>query len=200
MKKPTAVFLTALLAVLPILAALPATDNFNRANGPIGSNWTAVTGAWLVDINEARPDTAANFSAVYWNADTFGNDQYAQVVIKNIGTPAGGPAVRIATGGAQSWYVCYVNSPNLTLDKLVGGAYTSLATAALPSVGDTLRTEVSGTTVRCLVNGTQVASVTDTSLASGAAGLSGYNAGNTSVDDFEAGNLSVARRRQVVIQ
>jgi hypothetical protein len=59
--------------------ALPASDNFNRANAnPAGGNWTTMPLAVAIQIISNQCAASGVGAAARWNADTFGNDQYSQ--------------------------------------------------------------------------------------------------------------------------
>src|SRR4029077_4016811 len=60
------------------------TDDFNRANGALGSNWTKQLGAGgtlVVAGNQAGASIEDAYCMAFWNADSFGDDQYAEVTI-----------------------------------------------------------------------------------------------------------------------
>ncbi len=87
------------LAVVPILVlgmlavpflqqvanAATVSDNFNRANGGLGSNWTTVAGTTAPKIanNTLQPGTAGALNSAYWSASTFSGDQFAQTNLPN---------------------------------------------------------------------------------------------------------------------
>src|SRR5579863_1167033 len=60
--------------------ATSVSDNFNRANGGLGSNWTTMTGtnAPQISSNLLQPGTANTVNAAFWTANSFANDQYVQ--------------------------------------------------------------------------------------------------------------------------
>ena len=58
-------------------------DNFNRADGGIGSNWTSPSNSWEVVSNKARQNSG---EWVYWNATNFGNDQEVFVTLDTLQT------------------------------------------------------------------------------------------------------------------
>lgn len=113
-------------------------------------------------------------------------------------------AALVSTGGAGS----------AQIGKVVGGAATTLASAPFPVATDTvydLRLELAGSALRFFVNGAQIATATDGSLASGTIGVATTAAraelgqirsgtptasapppggGTLFSDDFEAGNTS----------
>ena len=73
--------LVAGLLTLPLLVpsahAATISDNFNRANGGLGSNWTTVTGTAAPQIvnNTAQPGSAGTLNSAYWSANTFGSNR-----------------------------------------------------------------------------------------------------------------------------
>src|ERR1700733_6651897 len=53
--------------------AATASDNFNRANGPLGSNWTNVSDGGLTIANDIAKGTKSSAnSGDMWKANTFG--------------------------------------------------------------------------------------------------------------------------------
>ncbi|MBI3241541.1 MAG: CSLREA domain-containing protein [Chloroflexi bacterium] len=60
-------------------------DNFNRANGGIGSNWSGNTGSYVIASNRLDPVSGGD---IYWNVTQYGANQEAYVTLVNI-DPAG---------------------------------------------------------------------------------------------------------------
>lgn len=186
---------------------LPATDGFtgtdNTTLPTYSSNWSNGLQTCKIKSNGATGD-GAGFCIVYWNADAFNNDQYAQVVIK-AGNNAeyNGGAVRCSAGGGNGYaYITDVNI-NSGLWKVVNGSGTQLGSSSSGGgVNDVYRTEAEGTTIRPIRNGaldTGIGAQTDSSLASGSGGLMSYNDAATAYcDDWEAGNLGGAPASLVV--
>ncbi len=56
-------------------------DNFNRANGPIGSNWSGNTGSYAVNAN--RLNVIVN-GYIFWNPTSFGANQEVYVTLTTI--------------------------------------------------------------------------------------------------------------------
>jgi len=56
-------------------------DDFNRANGAIGSNWSGDTGSYVIASNQL--DVNAD-GYIFWNASSFGADQEAYVTFSNV--------------------------------------------------------------------------------------------------------------------
>ena len=183
--------------------AVLATDTFTRAdNLDLGTDWDVPTGGSAFQLlnNAAAPRNPDTDAVESNNSATWPNDQYAQCAATVSGTTstAGpGPAVRIATG-ALTLYRCVVShaaSNNVELAKIVSGTYTQLALRTQAwTDGDVLRLEVAGTTLKVFRNGTQMgANVTDSSIASGRAGI-GFSSVTTSasLDNWEGGDFTTA--------
>lgn len=174
--------------------ALPATDNFNRTDGGLGSNWTAAYGALAILSNQVRPNNVGDEAGLYWNADTFAADQYSQATYAVAGAnDAIGVAVRMSGSGATAnYYMAYCDGATLYLGKVINGVWSQIgATDSGWAAGDLIRLEVEGTTLRVKRGSTTRLTATDSSISSGSAGLAGYNAFSAGrIDNWEGGNLS----------
>lgn len=179
--------------------ALPATESFTGADGTLltnlNSNWAANANNFAVYSNELRADDPTYVGALArWSADSFANDQYASCTLTAIAGSgdAVGPAVRVPTTGVTGYFVFADNYGANTreLAKLVAGTYTTLASdATTESVGVVYRIDASGSTITAKRNGATIFSVTDSSIASGAAGVFGFGNGTGSrIDIWEGGN------------
>lgn len=172
---------------------LPAIDNFNRADGSLGSNWTQANGTNNPRISSNALDSfdASNDCLAYWNADSFNNDQYSQLVYKSGTGQFLGPSARVSASNGYGTELNQVGGRYLF--KVVAGVTTTIASdsGASFAANDLYRLECSGTSITLKKNGTNVFSVTDTAVPSGAAGVTGYGTGGgaTAWDDFEGGNL-----------
>lgn len=177
--------------------ALPATDNFTRADGALGANWTGSVGSDLaISSNEVTGASGAD-SSMYWNADTPGNDQYAKCTIKNMS--AGqyvGPFVR---GNATDFVILVAQSnTDFQIQWYNGAAWTQIGStySATPTAGDVLEIRATGTTFKGFINGVERISGTNVSApASGSGGLYVYN-NSARIDDFEVGNVATATLEQ----
>ncbi len=167
-------------------------DNFNRADGALGSNWTILVGTnpYSIISNVAATNGASAENCTVYNAFTPADNQWAEVTITQTGNDAYvGPAVR---GSGTSWYVFYGDTGNRALYRIVSGTPTSLASSATGfAVNDVIRLEVEGTTLRAYVNGVLWTSVTDSSLASGNTGMATWSTSTSGrVDNFTADNIA----------
>ena len=95
-------------------AAGSGSDNFNRADGVLGSNWTTVAGTAAPKIvsNTLRAGTASALNSAYWSASTFGADQFAQTSLPNSSGSQYGPGIAVRLSGAKGYFLWYGNSPN----------------------------------------------------------------------------------------
>lgn len=168
------------------------TDNFNRANGAIGSNWTNLNGTFGVNANQAKPLTlgADSRAQSVWSGGVIGNDQYSQAALVNVASYAG-----VVVRGALAAYTCYVavaNGTDSIIQKFVAGTGTGLASGGPAfAAGDVIRLEVKGTALTLFKNGNVVLTATDSAIASGYAGIAGYSATNRAVDNWEGGEIAI---------
>lgn len=181
------------------VAASGIADDFNRADGGLGSNWTVVQGTFAVASNKCSITTSGRNQA-YWNAATPADNQYAEAVVTAPVLPGSqvGVICRHNGGNAQANSSFYVlrwekDSGNLSITKIINGGITNLTSAAVSQAtldGKTVRLECSGTTLTGYLNGVSTLSTTDAALTTGRVGLWGHSGGGTTtVDDFAAGDL-----------
>jgi hypothetical protein len=175
-----------------------ASDNFQRADGPLGSNWTDITDGGMSISGDAATGTSG-VSGDVWTANTFGNDQFSQITLTSTqltGSQWIGGAVRSDNSGQDAYAGIYFwnnGSPELMLFKRQGGAWTQLGSAFASgalSAGTQIEVTAVGSAVSVLENGTTEISVTDTSLTSGAPGLMAYGTGQAA--GWSGGNASSA--------
>jgi hypothetical protein len=181
--------------------SLPALDDFNRADGGLGSNWATQTGENAPSISSNKCRTTLLESAARWTADVFDSDHYAQAAIATGSAGwAMGPSTRCQSG-AQSFYTAQTSDDNgngsgdsINLYRCVAGSFTLLqGITDAHVIGDVIRLETQGTTLRVYKTGVQVGTnTTDSSLSGGAAGLRIYINGTAYLDDWEGGNLGAA--------
>ena len=165
--------------------ALPASDAFTSAGDSTlqaySASWTINSGAYSVNgtDDEAFPNASSDCIA-HWNADTFGNDQYAEVVFGNLGTYWSGAGVRAAVSAASTYgFWTDGSGANTELFKIVTGTWTQLGSSGSVAwaAGNTLRIEASGTTITPYRNGSVYSSIgaqTDSALSSGYGGMTGW--------------------------
>ena len=169
--------------------ALPATDNFNRANqNPIAGNWSVVTGwANAQLLSNAVQNLGGAGAAIYWNGDIFDNNQYSQ--IKVTGDFRGGAIVRVNGNVFYLWY--YAGANVMRYYRVTGvEAYTQLGSdiSVTVNTNSILKLEISGSTLTGYVDGVAQVTKTDTNIVAGSAGIH-FNGTAQIWDDWEGGNL-----------
>ena len=173
--------------------ALPATDDFNRADAnPIGGNWTqtyGLGGSLQIYSNKAIA-VGYGTAGAYWNADSFSSDHYSQVKIT---TPAdGGPAIRIQSGATTFYLVEAYPGVGFRLGKYVAGSQTTLINwTGTPAANDVVKLSATGSTIEMFQNGVSLGSVVDTAITGGAAGLF-VSGGGIYFDDWEGGDVAAS--------
>ncbi|GIH97306.1 polysaccharide lyase family 1 protein [Planobispora siamensis] len=184
-----AAMLFAALTLASVPSAFAATlfgDDFE--DGDAGG-WSRSGGSWSVVTDGSRAyrqsGTSADARAV---AGAGWANQAVQARVKPIAFNGTGRHVAVAARAQSTssyYFLGLSNAGSVVLGKRTGGAPVILDSApATVTAGTwyTLRLEAFGTTLRGFVGGAEVVSATDTSIASGRAGLTGYYA-SASFDD-----------------
>jgi hypothetical protein len=200
-----------LAASLVLWAALPATEAFTGANTTDlvthNGSWTYSNGGdWEINTNAGRCAQGNYDGIAYWNADSFDSDQYSQAVVANLsGDTWIGVIVRVNGASMNNGYYATwdASGENLVLRELTAGSWANIATTAAAGleVSDVVRLEAEGTYLTVKVNGSTVLGPsTDSSFASGSAGIVCYAPEGSRIDDWEGGNLAApAGRRKITL-
>jgi hypothetical protein len=173
--------------------ALPATDNFNRANGPLGANWSDAPGwpdGWDIWNNYAI-GTEGVLNASIWTADTPNANHYSQGKYLFLYI-AGGLAVRVPTSSStKNGYYLGVSSTAIRCNKIVANTESQVGSdfSRTNLTTEVFRFEANGTTLSVYVDDVFVTSWEDSDLSGGTFGLCGW-ATNTYIDDWEGGNVA----------
>jgi hypothetical protein len=175
------------------LSPRPFRDDFNRADGGLGSNWVAVQGSFGITSNKIEC-TAGMRSAARWAVAADGDDQWAQLTIVDFGTFAGtiGVGVRMLTSGEYYEYVVYNGGRTLGRRSVVPDTVFQLGFSSTGVVaGDVIRLEVRGNKLRPLINGVldpDIGEITDNNITGGGtAGIAGEVADATTGDNWSGG-------------
>lgn len=175
------------------------SDNFNRANAVnLGGNWTVGPIATLfIDGNTCATNNIGGTSEYeYWSANTFSPNQYSEATILSVNNFSAvvvrGSAVADTYYGGGCNAFSFGNNRQ-RIWKRIAGVDTSLAVAAATVIAanDLVRLTVSGTLLTLSVNGVNVLSVIDTTLATGNPGLASRSAGTLvhTFDDWTGGGV-----------
>lgn len=187
-------------SLAPFVRALIATDDFNRADGALG---TTPVGAKAWTITKTGPDST-NWAIVGNKAKVSGNVGVALAVINGAAQTTtvsatyeaftGGPLAGVAFRGDATSILCFYaqNSPAGTwvVQRFTysGGAFTSIATGVTAAhvVGQKMEVRCSGNTFTCYINGVQVHQFTDAAAGNnyGLMAFSNNTANVTNMDNF----------------
>jgi hypothetical protein len=190
------------------------TDDFNRADGGLGSNWTTPTGAnaFAIDTNRAIGNIGGfEWVGANYTGATFSNDQSAQVKFDFNGSTSSNGIMDVhvrASNSARTYYFLQVNcAGNWYVGRQVTGTETILFDfndfpAVVFADDDVGKLEVSGSgasiVVKAYRNGVQIGTdYSDTSggIDSGNPGIALFNlgtgggSGTPVIDDFAAADL-----------
>lgn len=170
-----------------VQAGATFADNFNRPDGPLGSNWlNSSTFPGIAIASNQAVNSASTWAISFVNpaVHTFAADQYAEV--KYVSGSFAGPVVRWQYPVSESGYFCFVNPPaggGIYVYRIDNGGFVGLGSWGSAVPGDTIRLAVSGSTLGLFVNGVSVISLTDATYTGGSPGIAAYN---SIVDDFQA--------------
>jgi hypothetical protein len=155
-----------------------ATDNFNRANvNPIAGNWTTNPGAGAMRISGNQLMGVGTSNTIYWNANSFSNNQCSRVTMVDLGATYGGPAVRVSSSQHSYYYFKVANGGTAyEYGKVVNGSWSPLgaAVSGTPQANDVLTFCAFDNVLTGYVNGVFNATRTDSSLNSGGPGVTLY--------------------------
>ena len=160
-------------------SATSASDDFNRANGSLGANWTDITDGGMSISSQAVLGSSSGLAGDIRTGETYASDQYSQLEVTSTQLSGGqwiGPAVRSQTGGQNTYLGIYFwnsGSPQLRLYKRSAGTWTQLGNSYNSgplAAGTQLKLTAVGSTISFLQNGIARITVTDNSFTGGAPG------------------------------
>ena len=176
--------------------ATSASDNFSRADGPLGANWTDISDGAMAISSGTVIGTAGRVTGDVWNANTFASDQFSQIQLTSAQLTGGqwvGPAVRVQNSGQDGYVGFYYwnnGSPELMLYKRASGSFDQLGStynSGPLAAGTQLQLEAVGSRISLLLNGAQVISASDSSITGGAPGIMAY--GSAQAGSWSGGDV-----------
>ena len=174
------------------------SDNFNRADGGLGGNWTTVAGTSAPKIvsNTLQAGTPGALNSAYWSASTFGADQFAQASLPNSSGTQYGPGIAVRLSGTKGYFLWYGNSPGTVslwrMDGSSSSSWTQLAQSApltMSPSSDVWMIQAVGSTISGYQNGNLVVQATDTNITSGSPGVWLYYSSNQ-IDNWSGGDVT----------
>lgn len=148
---------------------MSVSDNFNRADGGLGSNWTTIEGTPEVVSNKVGSSAGGAYNAAYWSGNTWNADQTSEIVLA-VADLYLAPIVR---GGSGPTYYGYFNNGN-TIKRVAGADTSIISGGGTTTLNDVMKITATGTTIEIFKNGVSQGSVTDSAIASGSAGVATY--------------------------
>ena len=185
------------------------TDNFNRADGALGSGWLD-NGAFAIASNRLTRQPGGGSDHATFTQDVGSSDMFVEADLYTGGAAqAGGDngyvciQARNDGGVGQNAYLGFYNptgdggfASTWQIGKVQGGGYSDVAVAdatgvGYPPQGSKLRLEVEGSTIRLYLDGALKVTTTDTSITTGNyAGVNtNYVSPVTGYDNFRVGLL-----------
>ena len=197
-------FLLSCSLVIPLLAptqqalAATASDDFNRADGGLGANWTGISGGALAISSQVAVGSASGgVTGDTWSAASFGSDQFSQIEVTSAPLTGGqwiAAVVRAQNSGLSGYaglYFWNFGSPELMVFKRSSGNWTQLGgtySSGVLAAGTQLQLKAVGSTISFLQNGVQRLSVTDSSFTGGAPGI--MVNGTSAADNWSGGSAA----------
>jgi hypothetical protein len=175
--------------------ATTVSDNFNRANGALGSNWTTVTGTNAPKIvsNVLKAGTAGAINSAYWSANTFSGNQFAQANLPASSGSNWGPGIAVRLSNSKGYFLWYGNTANTVsiwrMDS--SSSWTQIAASGTLTIAatDVWMLQANGSVITAYQNGKQVASVTDTHYTTGSPGVWLWFS-NNQITNWSGGDLA----------
>ena len=171
-------------------------DDFNRADGGLGANWTDISDGGLSISSQAVVGSSGTAGDIR-TAETFTSDQYSQVEVTSTQLTGGqwiGPAVRTQGGGQNTYLGIYFwnnGSPELRLYKRSAGTWIQLGSSyscGPLGAGTRLRLMAVGSRISFLQDGVERIAVSDSSFTGGAPGIMSFGAARA--DNWSGGSAS----------
>ncbi|MDL1944805.1 VWA domain-containing protein [Chloroflexi bacterium CFX2] len=86
-----------------VFPTTPILDDFNRAGGAIGNNWSGNTFGYNIFSNQLSVDYSGSNSDIYWSNEPFGADQEAYVTFAQIDPNAGEQDLLLKSQSNTTW-------------------------------------------------------------------------------------------------
>jgi Viral BACON domain/Putative binding domain, N-terminal len=165
------------------LSVLPVTDDFARADGPLGPSWTEQSANTLTlagyTVRASTEDFVCSSRSV--TSGAFSADQSSQIRIARLDrSDSISVTVRssgsLATGNFSGYLLTADGTTFSTLDKIVSGNGSPILnlSSVTWATGDVMKLTVSGRTLAAYKNGVVIGTITDPDLASGQPGACIY--------------------------
>jgi hypothetical protein len=181
-----------------------ASDDFNRADGDPGANWTALytSRKGIISGNSWKPNDNTNSAGMLYSGASFaGADQYSKATIGGTFSSTSYASVGVFMSGAsgtRNGYKFSCNTVDWYITRDASGTGTDIDTGTGTfAAGDVIELRIVSGTLTAYKNGVAItgASIADATYTSGSPSLEMYpNAGNTAtLDNWEGGDFGAAQ-------
>ena len=169
-----------------------ASDDFDRADGTLGANWTTRTGAEDPQIvsSKLRAKTVDFTACSGYTGITWPNNQWSQGILDTVGGATyteHGLILRYQVANALR-YRCYITGPaGAAKDAEIrdtAGAVIATRSDVITSAGDLMTFDVVGTRFRLWQNSTLLLTANDSVQLSGSPGVNLYISPGGSLSDM----------------
>lgn len=169
-----------------------ATDDFNRAGPGLGANWTAGLDSIVINGSINITGGSAADASAWWNANSFGSDQYAEVRKVNA-LDGGGGLVRHQSGANTFYAFSSFNASQAIIWEVTAGSFAQLGAAFTGTYTNThtVRIDATGSTLTAINDGSSLGTRSDSSITGGAPGVH-MSGSSTRNDDWIGGPISSA--------
>lgn len=175
-----------------------ASDNFNRADGAPGSDWSQVrpaTGTVEILSNEVRNITG-NAGVRWVGAGSFSGDQYSAMKFRGLGGTGQTVQVWVRVSadvdGARDYYFAQVVDGGLfEAGSIINGSASIIFSTGTYTFNneDELSIEVVDGHVVAMINGSEIGSFDDANLTTGVPGFGFIGTGAARGDDWSGGDM-----------
>ena len=184
-----------------VVAQAQPSDDFERADGGLGVNWTTNTiwGSALQIANHQLQAPSGNYAESLYTATSLGGAQYSEIkyisglssgvinlVVRARQYTLGGQGdgyIGQLNGFESTWKIIRVDNDTETVIPGASGSFTF-------SNNDVFRFEANGSTLTLTQNGVLLKSTTDPNYIGGDAGVGLYNTSGLIVDEWRGGEIS----------
>ncbi len=169
-------------------------DDFNRPDGSLGANWTQsahTPDVPTISSHQAIGDAIDEAGAI-WNANTFGDRQFARATISSASAlPNTFVALILRETDSSHGYVAQFD-PRLSAVSIIRYPATTIlnVNAITLVVGDLIEFRAIGSLLSLYLNHALIGSDTDSTNASGAIGFAMFGVAS-GLDDFSGGDFDV---------
>jgi hypothetical protein len=185
-----------------LVSDLVVSDNFNRADGGLGSAYTTIVGYSVPEINSNSvigTATGSTFHGALYTDRVFTDSQYVQATVSVPGLTSQAGVVVLSDSDRGNAYTAFLaesaGTGTLRVTQIVGFVSTTLLTVTGLATSGVVRLEVFNQVLRVYFDGTLRVTKDVHSPVSGAPGIFVFKSSTQAsgnVDNVEFGNMSTA--------